>query len=457
MEQKRYHLIGIGGIGMSGLARILLQRGQSVSGSDVKASSFTKLLQELGAEVFIGHQASHVPERAVVVYSTDIKDSNPEYQEAKSRGLFLLHRSQLLQELMGESRALLVAGAHGKTTTSALLAHTLVQAGLNPSYCIGGMVPSLKAQAGHGDSKLFVAEADESDGSFLTYKPAGMIITNIDQDHMNYWKTEENLIAGFVDFFHLASRKDLCFWCADNEILSSLNLGGVSYGFSPKAELRITKAEYLGWKSRFSFEWKEKTYVDIEIPLIGVHNVLNAAAVCGLCLQLGVDGRSFSSLFASFQGVGRRAEKKGEAGQVVFYDDYAHHPTEIHTTLAALKQAAGDRRLFVLFQPHRFTRVSDCFDQFAASLMPADKILMTDVHGSGEEPIEGVSSQALLKKMIEQGLHTCVYIPKEELVKTALAQLEPGDICVSMGAGDITYLGQQVLQELEASTALSLR
>jgi UDP-N-acetylmuramate--alanine ligase len=439
------HFIGIGGIGMSGLACILLQRGCAVSGSDIKESAIVNSLRQMGAKIFCSHEKSNVPEGAIVVYSTDIKEENPEYQEAKKNGL-LWHRSRLLQELMSNCSALLVAGTHGKTTTSALLAHALMQAGKNPSYCIGGIVKSLQSQAGHCTGSLFVAEADESDGSFLAYKPSGVIITNIDEDHMNYWKTKENLIEGFVQFFSLASDKELCFWCKDDPLLRQQNFSGYSYGFSHEADLCITKAEYQGMKSIFSFSFQGKTYSDIVIPLIGPHNVLNTAAVCGLCLQVGVEPDLLPSLFVTFQGVGRRAEKKGEASGIVFYDDYAHHPTEIHTTLAALKKAHNGARLVVLFQPHRFTRVKDCFDQFAASLLPADLVLMTDVYGAGEEPIEGICATTLLQKMQSQGLDSCTYIAKEDFVGKAASLLQKEDVCVSMGAGDITFLGEKILK-----------
>jgi UDP-N-acetylmuramate--alanine ligase len=445
MNDKQYHFIGIGGIGMSGLARILLERGSAVSGSDARSSPIVQKLEELGAKIFIGHCADQLPKNPVIVYSTDIKPHNPEYMEAKNRGAILCHRSEFLQELMKDSSQLLVAGTHGKTTTSALLAHALVRAGINPSYCVGGVVTSLGSQSGHGRGKWFVAEADESDGSFLSYTPAGMIVTNIEQDHMNYWKTEDNLIRGFKDFFQKGSSKELCFWCADDPILAELNMPGVSYGFSPKAELRITQASYLGYKSRFSFTWKNQLIHNIEIPLIGAHNVLNAAAVCGLCLQIGVEAKKLSSLLEDFQGVGRRSEKKGEASQIAVYDDYAHHPTEISVTIAAFKKAFAGKRVIVLFQPHRFTRTRDCFEQFGSALQEADLVLLTDVYGAGEEPIPGVDS---LKLCEEISLTNCLYVPKEDLVKKALTTLQPNDVCLTMGAGDITLLGQALLQEL---------
>ncbi len=445
-----YHFIGIGGIGMSGLAKILLQKGEKVSGSDIASSWITEELVKEGAEVFIKHDASQVPANAKVIYSSDIQRGNVEYMESQNRSLPLLHRSVLLQELMKDKEAVLVTGTHGKTTTSSLLAHVLVSCGLDPSYCIGGIVQSLGSQSGYGKNRLFVAEADESDGSFLAYTPKGAILTNVDADHLVYWKTEERLLQGFLDFYHKVSCKEWFFWCADDAKLASLSLEGVSYGFSPAADLHIEEVTYLGWKTKFSFSWKGRVYRDIEIPLIGIHNVLNASAVIGLCLQMGVEeGKVFSSL-KTFSGAGRRCEKKGEEAGISVYDDYGHHPTEIHTTLNAIRVAGEGRRIVALFQPHRFSRVKDCFSSFGPALIPADIVLMTDIYGAGETPIEGIDAKSLLEKIISQGHATCKYVPKEQVVEEVLAILEPGDIVVTMGAGDITKMGPLLLERLSA-------
>lgn len=448
MENRPYHLIGIGGIGMSGLARILLQKGKKVSGSDVKSSVFTERLSKEGAQIFIGHDASQVPENAKVIYSSDIPNKNPEYEVAKQLELSILHRSELLTELMKDSFPLLVTGTHGKTTTSSLLAHVLVSVGMDPSYCIGGLVQSLGSQAGHGNGKWFVAEADESDGSFLAYSPLGAIVTNIDSDHLAYWKTDERLIQGFIEFQKKVEDKNLLFWCADDSLLSALSLEGVGYGFSSSAELQIENAVYLGWKSRFDLRWKGSVYKDIETPLIGHHNVLNAAAVFGLCLQIGVDEALLYPAMKSFMGAGRRAEKKGEVKGIAVYDDYAHHPTEIATTLSAIKVASEGRRVVVLVQPHRFSRTRDCFDLFADSFAAAELVLLTDVYGAGEDPIEGIHSQALHEKIVSQGRSSCIYIPKEQLLDQALLHILPGDVVVTMGAGDITSMGPKLLERL---------
>jgi UDP-N-acetylmuramate--alanine ligase len=399
--------------------------------------------------VFIGHKASHVPKDAIVVYSSGIEETNPEYQKAKA-GNILLHRSQMLSELMKGSLPLLVTGTHGKTTTSSLLAHVLVSAGERPSYCVGGVVESLQSGAGHGTGEWFVAEADESDGSFLAYVAKGAIITNIGVDHLSYWKSEKNLIEGFKEFQKRVLDKDLLFFCIDSPILKELSKEGVSYGFSSDADLRIDNVSYLGWNSCFDLHFKGKTYAGVEIPMIGPHSILNAAAVFGLCLQLGVEQSLIYKGLKSFLGTKRRTEKKGDVGGVTVYDDYAHHPTEIMTTLAAIKKAAGGRRIVVLFQPHKYSRVADCFKDFGPALALADQVLLTDIYEGGEKPIEGIDSKALLAHIEKEGSSHFSYYPKEELLEATLASIQGGDIVVTMGAGDITSMGSEILRKLIA-------
>lgn len=448
MTRHTYHFIGLGGIGMSSLARILLQRNEKVSGSDVKSSPLLEALQKEGAEVFIGHDPAQVPKEAKVIYSSDISLSNVEYQEAFRRGLPLIHRSKLLQELMERHSSLLVAGTHGKTTTSSLLAHTLIFCDEQPSYSIGGIVESLKSNGGAGKSQWFVAEADESDGSFLVYEPYGAIVTNIDLDHLNYWKTEEKLLEGFLAFYKKVQHKEAFFWCADDKRLAACSMEGISYGFSDKAQLKIEEAFYEGWKSYFTLSFQGKRYERIEIPLIGAHNVLNASAVFGLCLQIGVQEDLIRKAFTQFLGVKRRAEKKGERAGISIYDDYGHHPTEIAATLKALRVACKGRRLVALFQPHRFTRTRDCFGEFGLALQDADLAVLTDVYSAGEPSIEGIDSKTLYQTFLKQGYENTVYLPKEGFLEKVLEIVEPGDVIVTMGAGDITQVGPKLLERL---------
>lgn len=448
-KHSTYHFIGIGGVGMSAIARAFLQKGILVSGSDIKESATVAALRNEGARIYIGHHADQIPAEACVVYSTDISEDNPEKQEAQRRSLPLIHRSHCLQELMQNFSPLLVTGTHGKTTTSSLLAHTLNDLDQDPGYAIGGLVQSLQSNGGWGKGKYFVAEADESDRSFLVYTPFGAIVTNIGLDHLNHWNTEKELVQGFFQFYEKVQEKTLFFWCHEDARLSSLALKGTSYGFSPKADLFIENVSYQGWNSHFSIRFEGNFYPDIHIPLIGRHNVLNASAVWGLCLRLGFSSQEIRKAFQSFQGVGRRVEKKGEVHSIAVYDDYGHHPTEIATTLEALKIASPEKRLVVAFQPHRFTRTRDSFHEFAPALEKADVIVLTDIYSAGEPPIPGIDAQSLHQTVLERGSRHSSYIPKEHLLEALLKLLSPGDVFISMGAGDITQIGPKILQALD--------
>ncbi len=447
MKKEAYHFIGIGGIGMSALARILLQRGYRVSGSDQNASAILESLKSSGAEIFIGHNAGNITAPAVVICSTAVVKDNPEYQEAQKRGYLIWHRSDLLRKLMEESLPLLVAGTHGKTTTSSLLAHVLVKSGLDPSYAIGGIVCSLGTNGQSGKGAHFVAEADESDGTFLKYRGFGGIITNIDNDHLDYWESDEKLEEGFSQFATQINSPEHLFVCIDDERIERLKLPGVKYGFNESADLCVLNFRQEGWNTLFDISFEGKKYADIELPLIGGHNVLNASAVFGLALKLELTESAIRSAFKTFQGVGRRAEKKGEYGQIAIYDDYAHHPTEIFATLRAMKSAVGKRRLVVAFQPHRYTRTKDCMDLFAEVFDVADTLILTDIYSAGEKPIEGVTGHALFEKIGQKSAVALHYFSRAKLVEGLHSLLRKDDVLLTMGAGDITKVGPELLQK----------
>lgn len=447
--RKDYHFIGIGGIGMSALANILLAQGEQVSGSDIKDSPTIKKLHDQGAKIFIGHSPENIKKPYAIVYSTDIPKDNPEYYFAKEKGLRLLHRSELLAEMMGGFTPLLVTGTHGKTTTSSLLAHCLMDANLDPTYAVGGYLQGMGTNGRLGKGIYFIAEADESDGSFLNYPSFGAIITNLEHDHMNYWKTEDALLKAFHTFASQVGSKEHLFWCHDDMLLKSLQLEGYSYGFNEKADLVIDNFQQVQWKTWFDITFQGEHFRELEIPLIGAHNVLNAAAVFGLGLKLDVETQVLRRGLKSFQGVGRRVEKKGSVQDIDFYDDYAHHPTEIFATLRALKCATHGRRLVVAFQPHRFSRTQYCMDDFADAFQYADEVIITDIYAASEKPIPGITPEKIIKKIKTGGFKPVCFVERGLLPKFISQFLKKGDIFITMGAGDITTVGPAVLEVMK--------
>jgi UDP-N-acetylmuramate--alanine ligase len=436
-----YHFIGLGGIGMSALARIVLQRGGAVQGSDLKSSALLEELEREGAKVQIGHMAEFVEKNATVIYSSDIKAENVEWQQAKEKNLKILHRSDLLHELLKDHKSLLVTGTHGKTTTTALLAFTLMEAGLDPSFVIGGLLRpfNVNGKAGHGE--YFVAEADESDGSFLKTPAYAAILTNLENDHLEYWGSERMLDLAFQQF--IAQTKHL-FWCCDDERLLKLKTKGTSYGFSSKADLQIT--HFRQTKKGIVFNLGK--YKDIELSLMGRHNALNGAAVFGLLLSLNVSESAIRSAFQKFAGTARRLEFKGEKHKTAVYDDYGHHPNEIKATLKALRDHVAERRLVVVFQPHRYTRVRDLFEEFTACFEDADEVMMTDIYSAGEAPIPGITSATLYAKMREKLGAKVHFFPRTHLESGVASFLKPLDVVLTIGAGDVTQTGDPILNLL---------
>ncbi|NGX59118.1 MAG: UDP-N-acetylmuramate--L-alanine ligase [Chlamydiae bacterium] len=447
--QKHYHMIGIGGIGMSALARILLQKGDKVTGSDIRESENVKKLRMEGAEIYLGHDKKNIKKPEAVIYSTEIPKENPEYSFAKKNGIPLLHRSELLAHLMEGYAPVLITGTHGKTTTASLLAHTLLEAGLDPSYALGGVLQSTNSNGHFGKGIYFVAEADESDGTFLNYPSFSAIITNLEHDHMHFWKTEEALFIGFQQFASRVGSTKHFFWCYDDIILRSLKFPGFSYGFHEKADLVIDNFQQIKWKMRFDISFEEKHYRNLEIPLIGAHNVLNSAAVFGLGLKLDIEEKLMRKGLKSFMGVGRRAEKKGEMKDIEVYDDYAHHPTEIFATLRALKKALKNKRLIVAYQPHRYSRTKYCLDDFADAFTYADQVILTDIFAAGEPPLSGVTPEKVLERIKADGYNSIRYVAREKLIDYLATHLQPHDVLITMGAGDITHVGPAVLQKIE--------
>lgn len=452
MKQGPYHFIGIGGIGMSALARILIQKNEEVSGSDITRNKNVMALEKLGAQLKLGHDSSNVKKGMTVVYSSAVKEENPELLAAKAQGCTLIHRSDLLKDLMRGYQSLNVTGTHGKTTTSSLLAAVMVHAGFDPSYAIGGMLADFESNGSNGEGKYFVAEADESDGSFTKYPSHGAIVTNLEKEHMDHYGSEKALEGAFKGFISEVSSKDLLFTCGDDPGLRKVYQGPtVWYGFGENCNLRTTSYQHIGWGTIFNLDFEGNKYSNIELSLSGRHNVLNATAVFGLALRLGIPEASIRKTFREFKGVGRRCQLIGEYRQVRILDDYAHHPTEIETTLQAIKSGSGDRRVIGVFQPHRYSRTQDCMGSFANAFDAADELWVTDIYSAGEEPVKGVSANTIIEEIQRSSNLPCSYVPRNQLQDKLIDILRPHDIVVTMGAGDITTVASELADQFKIS------
>jgi UDP-N-acetylmuramate--alanine ligase len=445
-----YHFIGIGGIGMSGLARLLLSQSIKVTGSDIAFNAVIEELIKEGATIHKGQSPENVLPHAKVVYTSDIKADNPEYQAAKEMQCALLHRADLLAELLQGYKALAIAGTHGKTTTSSLLATVLVDAGIDPSFAIGGMLPAFQSNARFGRGEYFAFEADESDRSFLKYQPFGAIVTNIDNDHLNnYNGSFDSLIEHFKLFMSQVQSSRHLFWCRDDQYLTALHFSGQSYGFHPDSDWKIISMQQDGFRMYFDLEHQKELYSKIEVALVGRHNVLNAAAAFGLARTLGVPEASIRQSFKTFKGVLRRCENKGSCHGVHFLDDYAHHPTEIQTTLQGLRQAVGPKRLIAVFQAHRYTRTQDCLGAYGTIFDAADELIITDIYAAGENPIPNLSHACIQQEVEQNSTIPCQYISRPALSHFLSQFVQPFDVVVTLGAGDITKLSSETLGLLE--------
>ncbi len=438
----KYHFIGIGGVGMSALARILREKGHEVTGSDIAKSYVTKGLEEIGIQIFYKQVKENISKDQIVIYSTAIKPSNPEWLVAKEN--VKMHRSELLEKLMTEKKALLVVGAHGKTTTTSLLSYIFETAKCDPSFVIGGFSESLNNRNGRcGGGDYFIAEGDESDGSFLRANPEGAIITNVDFDHLDFWKSKRALLEAYQKFIKKIKRKELLFYFHEDPFLTLWKTEGVSYGFDAKADLRATNLRYSKGKQFFTIDFHGITFLDVELNLLGKHNVLNGLACFGMAYSLGIEEDAIRLALAAFRGVKRRLEWKGNLNGAYIYDDYAHHPEEIEATLAALRQAFKDQKRIAVFQPHRYTRLKDFMSQFANAKVwkDSDELIVTDIFSAGEEKIEGVTIEIFLKRLDKK----FTYVPRDKLTDFLRSKIEPNDLIVTLGAGDITKVSAELV------------
>jgi UDP-N-acetylmuramate--alanine ligase len=449
-SEKRIHFIGIAGAGMSGLARIALSHGLAVSGSDSKDSSVVLALRALGAEVHIGHDADHLAGVDIVIYSNAITASNPEIKRAQELALPLLTRAQALAILMSASKSLAVAGTHGKTTTSSMLTVALQACGVDPSFAIGGTLTASGSNAHRGTGEYFVAEADESDGSFLEYRPFSAIVTNVEHDHVDFFATEESVMEIFTEFALSISADGFFVYCKDDSgaakiAATQFAATKVSYGLDESADLLIDNVKLLPGGSTARALWKGRAVGTIELRVPGHHNLLNAAAALAMGLSLGQPAPALLEGLASFQGAGRRFELKASVAGIRVIDDYGHHPTEIDVTLTAARRYAGDGRVLVIFQPHRFSRTQAFLDQFALTLDLADLAILLEIYPASEKPIPGVSASLIAQKM-KRGK----FIPNFlEASEEMIAMAKPGDVILTLGAGDVNSLAPIIAQGLE--------
>jgi len=438
---KRLHFIGIGGAGMSGLARIALSHGITVSGSDAKDSTVLSALVALGAQVHAAHLAEQVDGADFVIYSTAIGTSNVELVRARELKLPILTRAQALATLMSDSKSIAVAGTHGKTTTSSMLTVALQACGWDPSFAIGGTLTSSGSNAHRGTGEIFVAEADESDGSFIEYRPFAAIVTNVEHDHVDYFATSADVTDAFADFAQTIAKDGYLIYCADDvgaaHLASSItDLKLISYGTSEGADLFIDSINLLPMGSTARVLWKGRTIGSLSLQVPGMHNVLNAGAALAMGLTLGAPAAEALTGLASFHGTGRRFELKATIHGIRVIDDYGHHPTEIDVTLTATKRYAGEGRIIVVFQPHRYSRTKAFMNEFAKALSIADEVVLLEVYAASEKPIPGITSETIAEQMTNGH-----FIPNFlEATEWVIAQAKPGDVIVTLGAGDVNSL-----------------
>ncbi|MGH2657143.1 MAG: UDP-N-acetylmuramate--L-alanine ligase [Actinomycetota bacterium] len=448
----RIHLVGIGGAGMSGLARLFLARGAAVSGSDLKGSTQLDELRTIGAVVAAGHDAANLAEPDAVVVSTAIGPGNPEVDEARRRGIPVLARAQVLAAMMRERRGVAVAGTHGKTTTTSMLAVILERAGLDPTYVVGGDLNESGSNARSGTGGVFLAEADESDGSFLLLQPEVAVVTNVEEDHLDFYADREEIEAAFTAF---CRRAGLVVACADDpgtvRVVEASAATTVWYGESDTADVVVEEAVVRkgGGTCRIRVEPSpgvERWAGRLDLPVPGRHHLLNAAGAVAAASRIGIQPATAVAALEGFGGVRRRWEVRGRARGAAFVDDYAHHPTEITATLGAAR-ADGADRIVAVFQPHRFSRTSSLWRALGESLVGADVVVVTDVFGAGERPVPGVTGKLVVDGLVEAAPgKRAVYLPRRSDVAPFLArEVRPGDLVLTLGAGDITMVGSETL------------
>ncbi len=422
--------------------------GFTVTGSDLRKSETTERLEQLGADIFYGHRAENVRDVDVVVVSSAVRPDNPEVLQAKERFIPVIQRAEMLAELMRMKYSVAVAGAHGKTTTTSLVSTILGHAGLDPTSVIGGRLNSLGSNAKLGDSKFLVAEADESDGTFLLLFPTIAVITNIDMEHLDFYRDLTEIKAAFLTFLNKVPFYGVNIICIDNPnvqtLIPSLKRRYMTYGLSKQADLRAENISYEEFRTRFKVVYKGQDMGEIELSLPGMHNVVNALAACGVAMELDIPFVKIQEALKGFSGIHRRMEIKWD-GDVRLVDDYGHHPTEIRATLSAIRNM-WEGRVIVAFQPHRYTRTKALMDEFITSFNEADILMVTDIYAASEEKLEGVSGTLLAEKIRASGHKNVIFLPtKEEVAEKVIEIAEKGDIVITLGAGDIYRISERLI------------
>jgi len=449
---KCIHFVGIGGIGMSGIAEVLLNLGYKISGSDAQQSDTTLRLQKLGAMVAVGHSAENVGNADVVVTSTAVKASNPEVVEAHRRDIPVIPRAEMLAELLKMKFSVAVSGSHGKTTTTSMVSTMLAEGGLDPTMVIGGKLASIGSNARLGDGEIIVAEADESDGSFLKLSPTIAVITNIDREHLDYYPGINEIKAAFLKFANIVPFYGCTVMCNDNEhireIAPEIKRRTITYGIEHAADYRAEKIEFQGSKTNYNLNYKGNILGKIELNVPGMFNVYNSLAAVAVGRELELEFPVIQKGLASFFGVHRRLEVKGRVGSITVIDDYGHHPTEVRETLAAASHVWKSRRI-VVFQPHRYTRTKALFDEFTRAFTDADVLIVNDIYPASEEPIAGVNSAALCAAIKATGHPSVEYVANaEDTIEYLLKIVRPDDAVFTLGAGSVYKIGEAFLKRL---------
>jgi UDP-N-acetylmuramate--alanine ligase len=453
---KKIHFIGIGGIGMSGIAEVLCDLGFEVTGSDIKRSKNTDRLEELhGVKIFEGHAEENVGDAQVVVYSSAVQDGNPEVQTAKRRGIPVIPRAEMLAELMVlKPYAVAVSGTHGKTTTTSMVATILGHAGVDPTTVVGGVVETLGSNARLGRSDWFVTEADESDRSFLMLYPTIAVVTNIDKEHMESYKGMDDVVQCFTDFVNKVPFFGAAIICLDDPnvqlIIPHIKRRRVTYGMTAQADISAQNISFNeSFGSTFTVMRGHEVLGEIDLPVPGMHNVYNALAATAVGLELDVPFEKIAEALATFKNANRRFQFKGEVRGISVVDDYGHHPTEILATLAAAKNGSGGRRTAVVFQPHRYSRTRELFDEFALAFNNADLLFVLDIYAASEQPIEGVTAEVLTENIKKYGHKHASYIGGiETAAEKVVPHLREGDLVITLGAGTVTRLSEEILAGL---------